>query len=44
LTSRQEAMLFHFAQLRKMRPIPVSNITFGQFPASVFGAAYRQLF
>jgi hypothetical protein len=44
LTSRQEPMLSHFAQLRKMRPIPVSNITFCQFSASAFGAAYRQLF
>jgi hypothetical protein len=26
-------MLFHFAQLRNMRLIPVGNITFGQFPA-----------
>ena len=44
LTSRQESMLSHFAQLRNMRPIPVSNITFGQLPASAFGAAYQQLF
>jgi hypothetical protein len=39
-----EAMQSHFAQLRNMRPIPVTNITFGQFPASAFGAAYQQLF
>jgi hypothetical protein len=36
-----EAMLFHFAQLRNMRLIPVGNITFGQFPASAFGGAYQ---
>jgi hypothetical protein len=41
LTPEMEAMLFHFAQLRNMRLIPVGNITFGQFPASAFGAAYQ---